>query len=136
MTRAKRKFYNWKSWLIRLKHKSWLRSLLVDLTLFTNHVTSNCIHCDCRATMTCAKSKFIVGKVDLSNWSTMLWGNLLIMGYVHGLWEVKKELGQSFDQTTSNEAGEWNIERDRTNTQTVTLWWIPNLCDWRSYEWG
>ena len=35
----------------------WLRSLLIDIPLFTNSIASVCIHCDCQATITRAKSK-------------------------------------------------------------------------------
>ena len=45
----------------------WLRSLFVDLTLFTNSIASVCICCDCQATIAHAKSKFIIGKVDISD---------------------------------------------------------------------
>ena len=45
----------------------WLRSLLVDLTLFTNSIASVCICCDCQAAIAHAKSKFIMGKVDRSD---------------------------------------------------------------------
>ena len=40
----------------------WLRSLLIDIPLFTNFVTSVCIHCDCQAAIACAKSKIYNGK--------------------------------------------------------------------------
>ena len=40
----------------------WLRSLLVDLTLFTNSIASVCICCDYEAVIAHAKSKFIMGK--------------------------------------------------------------------------
>ncbi len=40
----------------------WLRSLLVDLTLFTNSIASACICYDCQAIIAHAKSKFIMGK--------------------------------------------------------------------------
>ena len=45
----------------------WLRNLLIDLPLFTNSITSVCICCDCQATIAHAKSKFIIGKVDISD---------------------------------------------------------------------
>ena len=35
----------------------WLRSLVIDIPLFTNSIASVCIHCDCQATITRAKSK-------------------------------------------------------------------------------
>jgi hypothetical protein len=40
----------------------WLRSLLIDLPLYANPVPSICIHCDCQATITQAKSKLYNGK--------------------------------------------------------------------------
>jgi hypothetical protein len=45
------------------KEAKWLRSLLVDLTLFTNSIASICICCDCQAVIAYAKSKFIMGKL-------------------------------------------------------------------------
>jgi len=47
-----------------------------------------------------------------------------------------REFYRSFDQGTSKKAGEWNIEGDMADTQIMTLWLKPNLCDWRSHEWG
>jgi hypothetical protein len=40
----------------------WLRSLLIDLPLYTNSVPPVCIHCDCQATIARAKSKIYNGK--------------------------------------------------------------------------
>ena len=40
----------------------WLKSLLVDLPLYTNLVPPICIHCDCHATIARAKSKIYNGK--------------------------------------------------------------------------
>jgi hypothetical protein len=40
----------------------WLRSLLVDLPLYTNPVPPVCIHCDCQAAIARAKSKICNGK--------------------------------------------------------------------------
>ena len=40
----------------------WLRSSFIDIPLFTNFVTSICIHCDCQADIACAKSKIHNGK--------------------------------------------------------------------------
>lgn len=34
---------------------------------------------------------------------------------------MKNELGRSFDQATTDKAGERNIEGDRTDTQIMTL---------------
>jgi hypothetical protein len=40
----------------------WLKSLLVDLPLYTNPVPPVCIHCDCQAAIARAKSKIYNGK--------------------------------------------------------------------------
>ena len=40
----------------------WLRSLLFDIPLYTNSITSICIHCDCQAAIARAKSKIYNGK--------------------------------------------------------------------------
>ena len=40
----------------------WLRSLLVDLPLYTNPISHVCIHCDCQAAIARAKSKIYNGK--------------------------------------------------------------------------
>jgi hypothetical protein len=40
----------------------WLRSLSVDLPLYTNLVSPVCIHCDWQAAIACAKSKIYSGK--------------------------------------------------------------------------
>ena len=45
----------------------WLRNLLIDLPLFTNFIASVCICCDCQAAIAHAKSKLIIGKVDISD---------------------------------------------------------------------
>ena len=36
----------------------WLRSLLIDISLYTNSIASICIHCDYQAAIARAKSKF------------------------------------------------------------------------------
>ena len=43
----------------------WLRSLLVDLPLYTNPIPPVCIHCDCQAVIARAKSKIYMGKADI-----------------------------------------------------------------------
>ena len=40
----------------------WLRSLLIDIPLYTNSIASVCIHCDCQAAIARAKSKIYNGK--------------------------------------------------------------------------
>ena len=40
----------------------WLRSLLIDMPLFTNSVVSVCFPCDCQAVITRVKSKVYNGK--------------------------------------------------------------------------
>ena len=40
----------------------WLRSLLIDMPLFTNSVVSVCFPCDCQAVITSVKSKVYNGK--------------------------------------------------------------------------
>ena len=40
----------------------WLRSLLIDMPLFTNFIVSVCFPCDCQATITCVKNKVYNGK--------------------------------------------------------------------------
>ena len=40
----------------------WLKSLLIDIPLFTNSIASVCIHCDCQAAIARAKNKIYNGK--------------------------------------------------------------------------
>ena len=40
----------------------WLRSLLIDMPLFTNSVVFDCFPCDCQAVITRVKSKVYNGK--------------------------------------------------------------------------
>ena len=39
----------------------WLRSLLIDIPLYTNSIASICIHCDYQVAIACAKSKIYNG---------------------------------------------------------------------------
>ena len=60
-----------------------------------------------------------MGKVDILS---QLIDNEIILNGPYEVIRVRKELDQSFDQTTSNEADEWNIKGDKTDTWPVTLW--------------
>ena len=40
----------------------WLRSLLINIPLYTNSIASICIHCDCQAAIARTKSKIYNGK--------------------------------------------------------------------------
>ena len=45
-----------------LREAEWLKSLLIDIPLYTNSIASVCIQCDCEATIAHAKSKIYNGK--------------------------------------------------------------------------
>ena len=40
----------------------WLRSLVIDIPLYSNSIASICIHYDCQVAIACAKSKIYNGK--------------------------------------------------------------------------
>ena len=40
----------------------WLRSLVIDIPLYSNSIASICIHCDYQVAIACAKSKIYNGK--------------------------------------------------------------------------
>ena len=46
----------------------WLRSLLIDIPLYTNSIASICMHCDCQAVIARAKNKIYNGKSRHIQW--------------------------------------------------------------------
>ena len=46
----------------------WLRSLLIDLPLYTNSIAFICIHYDCQAAIACVKNKIYNGKSRHIRW--------------------------------------------------------------------
>ena len=46
----------------------WLRSLLIDIPLYTNSIASICMHCDCQAAIARAKNKIYNGKSRYIRW--------------------------------------------------------------------
>jgi hypothetical protein len=66
----------------------WLRSLLIDLPLFTNSVPPVCIHCDCQAAIARAKSKWKSQHIQLRQ----LIDNEVILNGPYEVSDVKKDL--------------------------------------------
>ena len=46
----------------------WLRSLLIDIPLYTNSIASICMHCDCQVAIARAKNKSYNGKSRHIRW--------------------------------------------------------------------